>query len=508
VVDKLKTQHQSEASDRERQANSLATLETHRRDLLLEAIARSAKELLRASDLTRSIPKVLEHIGLATSVGRVHMLEVDPAGPIDEGRIISHNLWSAAGVSTPAGFNDARGRTMVEVGLQSWVPKLMRGESVAGLARDFEDPVRRFFELGGVKSAVAVPVFAEDQWWGLIGFDDCRSERKWSPGEIDALRTLAELVGAAVTQTRRLQKFSDANRIVENSPTMLYRLSAQPPFGLIYLSQNVRRYGYEAEELLASPSKWMQLIESEYHPAMRRHQVHHRRKVDSTLLEFRLKKSDGSPVWLEGRGYAVRDEEHRLVAIEGVLNDITERKSADEKIAAMVRTDLLTGLANRAAFIERLQLAFARSQRGANPFAVHYLDLDHFKDVNDTLGHPAGDALLRAVADRLRGCVRETDLVARFGGDEFAVLQDDITDVVGVETLATKIGASLAAPFSIDGNQVHTTTSIGIVPYGSDAEGPEAMMRKADLALYRAKDEGATSFASIWPNSIGSCASG
>ncbi|QWG14486.1 EAL domain-containing protein [Bradyrhizobium sediminis] len=495
MVDKLKTQNQSEASDRERQANSLAMLETHRRDLLLEAIARSAKELLRASDLTRSIPKVLEHIGLATSVGRMHMLEVDPTGPIDEGRIISHNLWSAAGISTPAGFNDARGRTMVEVGLQSWIPKLMRGESVAGLARDFEDPVRRFFELGGVKSAVAVPVFAEDQWWGLIGFDDCRSERKWSPREIDALRTLAELVGAAITQTRRLQKFSDANRIVENSPTMLYRLSAQPPFGLIYLSQNVRRYGYDAEELLASPSRWMQLIESEYHPAIAADiKSIIEGRVDSTLLEFRLKKSDGSLVWLEGRGYAVRDEKHRLVAIEGVLNDITERKSADEKIAAMVRTDLLTGLANRAAFIERLQLAFARSQRGANPFAVHYLDLDHFKDINDTLGHPAGDALLRAVADRLRGCVRETDLVARFGGDEFAVLQDDISDLVGVEAMATKIGASLAAPFSIDGNQVHTTASIGIVPYDSDADGPEAMMRKADLALYRAKDEGRNQF--------------
>ena len=216
--------------------------------------------------------------------------------------------------------------------------------------------------------------------------------------------------------------------------------------------------------------------------------------TDSTLIELRLEKSDGSHAWLEGRGYALRDEKRRLVAIEGILTDITERKSAGEKIAALARTDFLTGLANRAAFIERLQLAFARSQRGASPFAVHYLDLDHFKDVNDTLGHPAGDALLRAVADRLRNCVRETDLVARFGGDEFAVLQDDIADAVSVEALATMIGDSLAAPFSIDGNQVHTTVSIGVVPYCADVEAPEAMMRKADLALYRAKDEGRNRF--------------
>ena len=145
----------------------------------------------------------------------------------------------------------------------------------------------------------------------------------------------------------------------------------------------------------------------------------------------------------------MRDEEHRLVAIEGILTDITDRKLAAEKIATLARTDLLTGLPNRAAFLERLDLEFARAKRGANQFAVHYLDLDHFKDVNDTLGHPR-----RRLAARGRraapSCVRETDMVARFGGDEFAVLQDNI-DAADVETLATKIGEILAAPFTIEG---------------------------------------------------------
>ena len=176
------------------------------------------------------------------------------------------------------------------------------------------------------------------------------------------------------------------------------------------------------------------------------------------------------------------------------FRDITEKKRAAEKIAALARTDSLTGLANRAAFLERLGLEFARARRGGNQFAVHYLDLDHFKDVNDTLGHPVGDELLRAVADRLKTCVRETDMVARFGGDEFAVLQDDISNVGNVETLAAKIGKVLAAPFDIDGNQIHTSASIGIVPYRSDVDGIDAMMMKADLALYRAKNEGRNQF--------------
>ena len=144
LVQKLNTRARSAAPDRERLAGSLAMLEAHRRDILLEAIARSAKELLRTSDMTRSVPKMLEDIGHAANVDRVHLLSVDPAGPIDEGRIIAHNRWSAAGISTPAIFNDARGRTMVEVGLVSWLPRLMGGETIAGHARNFKEPARKF----------------------------------------------------------------------------------------------------------------------------------------------------------------------------------------------------------------------------------------------------------------------------------------------------------------------------------------------------------------------------
>ena len=154
----------------------------------------------------------------------------------------------------------------------------------------------------------------------------------------------------------------------------------------------------------------------------------------------------------------------------------------------------LTGLPNRIAFLDRLHFAFARAKRGATSFAVLYLDLDHFKDVNDTLGHPIGDALLKVVADRLKSCVRETDMVARFGGDEFAVLQEDVISIVDTEALATKICRTIAAPLSIDGNQIYTSASIGIVPCQGDIADPEAMMTKADLALYRAKTEGRNRF--------------
>jgi diguanylate cyclase (GGDEF)-like protein len=163
---------------------------------------------------------------------------------------------------------------------------------------------------------------------------------------------------------------------------------------------------------------------------------------------------------------------------------------ANSRILELAQTDILTGLANRRAFVKRLTMAFTASWRGAPPFAVLYLDIDNFKDVNDTLGHAMGDLLLKEVVTRLRAAVRPQDLVSRFGGDEFAILLPEVTDPATAENLAEAIGKLLAEPFSVNGHKVRITSSIGIALYSSDVAGPEAMMMQADLALYGAKDEG------------------
>jgi len=173
----------------------------------------------------------------------------------------------------------------------------------------------------------------------------------------------------------------------------------------------------------------------------------------------------------------------------------TDRLSrANRKIHELAETDALTGLANRRSFTERLDAAFAGSRRGARPFALLYFDLDHFKDVNDTLGHPIGDALLRQVAARVKGTTRANDVVARFGGDEFAVLQTDVGDLTSAGALATEIGTVIAAPYVIEGNVVGTTASIGVSRYSAEIAGPDNMMMQADLALYRAKEDGRNCF--------------
>jgi diguanylate cyclase (GGDEF)-like protein/PAS domain S-box-containing protein len=471
-----------------------ATVSARRHEAILETVAMSAEELLRSSDLQQSLPKVIERLGQATGVDRVHIIEIDTDTPPEHSPVVQHYVWSAPGVSSSIYYQEIKD-PMAEVGLKFWVPRLIRGETVVGNTRNFEPAARTFFERENVKSVMAVPVFVDGQWWGLIAFDDCRVERHWGPAEVDTFKTLAELVGAAVARTRHLKTLADASRIIESSPTILYRLGPQAPFPLTYMSQNMRLYGYDPNELLAKPNEWPKLIESEDLPGMMaKINLLVDGKTDHVGIDFRLKKPDGSSVWFDSKGYALRDAAGQLTAIEGILTDVTDRKRKIEEIAALARTDSLTGLPNRAAFLERLNLEFARARRGGNQFAVHYIDLDRFKDVNDTLGHPIGDGLLRAVAERLKSCVRETDMVARFGGDEFAVLQDDIADTANVETLAAKIGEVISVLYAIDGNQVHTTASIGIVPYGSDVAGADVMMMKADLALYRAKNEGRNQF--------------
>ena len=606
----------SQSTNREALTRTLAALAAHRQDGILQAVAMSARDLLRTSDLGQSLSAVIERIGNATGVDRAHIFEVDATTP--DGRIVHHHMWSAPEAPVLPLQARATGTSMAQVGLGSWVPRLGSGEVIVGHVVQFEEPVRGLFEQLGTQSILVVPIFVDGKWWGDIGLDDCHSRRDWSPPEIDTVKTLAELVGAAVARARRITKLADASHIIENSPTILYRLSPREPYQLIFVSQNVRRYGYEADELLASPVRWLQHIRSDFHPAIAADiKSIVDRKVDYTFREFSLIKPNGSHVWFEGRGYPLRDDDGQLVAIEGILTDITERKQSEDalreseekfrsifgsvndgifisdtstgrfvdinepgcsmfgfahdelvgrditslssgvppytqsatlewlekvrtsgpqrfewhckakdghlfwaevsvrcaafggrdfvlatlrdisdrkqieaNILQMARYDGLTSLANRRIFVEAIQYEIARARRGERGFAVLYLDLDHFKDINDTLGHPIGDLLLKAVAERLQANVRRTDMVARFGGDEFAVIIVDLTEPEEAALLSSQLLKALSDPFSIQGNEIRSGTSIGIALYGPDSADAETLLAHADVALYRAKSEG------------------
>jgi diguanylate cyclase (GGDEF)-like protein len=170
--------------------------------------------------------------------------------------------------------------------------------------------------------------------------------------------------------------------------------------------------------------------------------------------------------------------------------DITERRRAEARIAHLAHHDALTDLPNRALLRERLEEAIAAMRQGGRPLAVLMLDLDRFKEVNDSLGHPIGDALLKTVTQRLSGCVREMDTIARLGGDEFAIVVRTSEPATESVSIAQRILQVIEAPFDLDGHHVIVGTSIGIALAPSDGEDPDQLLKNADLALYRAKSEG------------------
>jgi diguanylate cyclase (GGDEF)-like protein len=171
-----------------------------------------------------------------------------------------------------------------------------------------------------------------------------------------------------------------------------------------------------------------------------------------------------------------------------LVEDITERKIADAKINQLARFDALTGLPNRTILRDRMEQAL-NEWRPDNMCAIHFIDLDQFKQVNDTLGHTRGDMLLEAVAERLRGAARDADVIARFGGDEFVILQASIKSLDQAEALATRVLNALAGTYDLDGHKVVVSASIGIAAAKSQID-PDQLLRNADMALYRAKSEG------------------
>lgn len=296
-------------------------------------------------------------------------------------------------------------------------------------------------------------------------------------------------------------ELSLAKHIIENSSTVIFRLNAgnmAPP--LSYVSHNIARYGYRPEALLRDRKTWLNLFHEEDRGLILQ-DINRIAKGEtaSSQRELRFRTASGNWVWFNGEIRALRDSKGMLTAFEGILFDITQNKQDEEKIAHMARHDPLTGIANRTAFVERLNEAFYSAGQGGPGFALLYLDLDHFKDINDVFGHEHGDTLLLQIAERLNNSIRESDMAGRFsiarvGGDEFAILQTHVVEPSDAGALAQRLSRAIGSSFTINGKEIHISVSIGISLYSPEIQQAAEMLKQADLALFRAKEEGRNQF--------------
>lgn len=253
-------------------------------------------------------------------------------------------------------------------------------------------------------------------------------------------------------------------------------------------------FGYNSGELIGQKVNLLmpEDIADQHGAFIARYLVTNKTKVVGNRREFEAKRKDGSLFPIEIAVSTLKASGRQLFI--GALRDITERRQHETKLREMATLDPLTKMPNRTLFSERLEKSIARADKGEIRFAVLFVDLDNFKNINDALGHLTGDRVIQIAGKRLMACVHDHDTVAHVGGDEFSVILDNIHDEKEISAIADKMLTALSGVFQIDGKEIYTSGSIGVVPYPGSAQNANELLKNVDTAIHHAKRQGRANF--------------
>jgi diguanylate cyclase (GGDEF)-like protein/PAS domain S-box-containing protein len=442
---------------------------------------------LAPDGLDDGIDDALRRIGEFAAVDRSYMFLFDP----DIELMDNTHEWCASGVEPQ--IDDLQRVPAESVGW--WLPQFEQGNavyvpSVADLP-DERAEERDLLAPQDIVSLVTVPLLTAGRLMGFIGFDSVREQRAWSDGAIMLLRAVADAICSALMRREAIEALTEREErfraLVRHSSDVVMVLDEGG--SVSYLGPSAGQIlGWNVDNRIGTT-----LLDA-VHPKDRdRVQCSLDRAAeqpgsDITVPDHRLLHTDGTWRWFLATAVDLRNDEH----IGGVVvnaHDITTRKLAEEALQHQALHDPLTGLPNRALLLDRLQQALERTRRSERSVGVVFLDLDRFKLINDSLGHNMGDDLLIEVARRLADTVRSCDTVARFGGDEFVILLDDVEDSSEALRGSDRLLEVFQQPFRI-GHRDHVVTASAGVVVGTDQGDPEAILRDADAAMYQAKESG------------------
>lgn len=311
-----------------------------------------------------------------------------------------------------------------------------------------------------------------------------------------ALRTVNEQLRREIDERKRIEKRLLAaeeklSSILDSVDNIVWSASENE---LLYINSIAEEiYGRPVRQFFQNKNLLCEVV----HPDDRIHMLEERKKLlkhNTVTQEYRIVRPDGTIRWLEERSKVIRNAAGEMLRVDSVGTDITERKEHQARIEYLADHDALTDLANRNLLDDRVAQALRHTHRTGHLLVLLFLDLDRFKDVNDSLGHALGDQLLKNVALRLQKTIRETDTVARQGGDEFIILLLDLQDLQDAVNAIVKVIGAFAEPFVIDGHTLHMTASVGATVFPSDGENMQILLRNADTAMYQAKRDGGNAF--------------
>lgn len=378
--------------------------------------------------------------------------------------------------------------------LESRAPELQRAGEV-GMPTEETTAMRSVAKL----QSLLTPLMAHGDVVGTLVLWTPGDTRPFDPEDIAAAAAIGQQAGLAIYHARLLTRvrhqerhLAARNRELEEAQRLAHLGSWEFTFATQALISSDEAYRIAGREPRATPlpvAEFMDIVHEDDHELLLR--VFTNLSVQDTFdIEYRIHRPDGEERVIHSRGETIRDVDGLPLLARGTNHDITDRKRAEERLVHQAFHDSLTGLANRALFRDRLTHALARARQGTERATILFVDLDNFKLINDSLGHSHGDELLAAVADRLRDSLRTADTVARFGGDEFTILMEDVRDAGDAISTAERIMACLQAPVTVAGHDIVVTPSIGIAVSSPEHEGPDELLREADVAMYRAKGTG------------------
>jgi diguanylate cyclase (GGDEF)-like protein/PAS domain S-box-containing protein len=352
-----------------------------------------------------------------------------------------------------------------------------RGEQIADLIqgwRENEEPFEASLQRTG---AEPLPI-------------EVRVSRRGDEAVV-SIRDARELLAGREAVEQLFEAEARYRSLVEQIPAVVY---ADHGDDTLYVSPQIEEIlGVTPQAYVEDSDLWLRMVHPDDRAWVKAQSDAFIAGDGGDLDDYRMVRPDGRVVWIRDRAYAYRDDAGRVILEHGLLFDVTELKDAEARVTHMAYHDSLTGLANRQLFQESLLLAVQRARRDHTSIAVLYLDLDNFKELNDTLGHHAGDLLLAGLALRLQSSTRDADLVARQSGDEFLLLLGDLDpDDAGaiIERVLERVLAALEEPIDLAGTSFRAHGSIGVSRYPDDAHDAETLLRHADTAMYQAKRSG------------------
>jgi diguanylate cyclase (GGDEF)-like protein/PAS domain S-box-containing protein len=361
-------------------------------------------------------------------------------------------------------------------------------------------PWRPVAERHGLRACAALPLLGQGETLGAVTVYAAQPGL-FDEREVDLLRELADDLTfgivtrrAALARKRAEEQLRLRDRVIESSSNgILINDLTRPNNPIIYVNPAFERMtGYSAREVIGRNPRFLIRTDRDQ-PGLERIRIALREKSEGRAA-LRSYHKDGTMFWVELSMSPVRNEAGEATHFVTILNDITERQLYQEELEHQAYHDALTGLANRNLLPDRIRQAILHAYRARQNVAVLLLDLDHFKLVNDSLGHAVGDSLLVSVAERLSAAVRDADTVARIGGDEFVVVIADAEREDHITAATQRIMDAVVEPVVIKGKELYASASIGVSIYPRDGTDAETLLKNADVAMYRAKEQGRNNY--------------